>query len=50
MGGGGVTNKVLPVPPALIGVGGVWLSEPATLTEKTDSWLSFSERAQMQGR
>lgn len=39
-----VTNKKLPVFPALIGV---QLSESATLTEMTGCWLSLSEHAQM---
>lgn len=40
-----VTNKVLPVLQGLIGLGGVQLSESATLTERTDCWLSLSEHA-----
>lgn len=45
-----VTNKVLPVLQGLIGLGGVQLSESATLTERTDCWLSLSEHAWMQQR
>ncbi len=45
-----MTNKVLPALPALIGLGGVQLSESATLTERTDCWLSLSEHAQTQQR
>lgn len=40
-----VTNKVLPVLQGLIGLGGVQLSESATLTERTDCWLSLSKHA-----
>lgn len=40
-----VTNKALPVLPALIGLGGVQLSESASLTERTVCWLSLSEHA-----
>lgn len=45
-----VTNKELPVLPALIGLGGVQLSESTTLTGRTGCWLSLSEHAQMQRR
>lgn len=45
-----VTNKRLPLLPALIGLGGVQLRESAALTERTDCWLSLSEHAQTQPR
>lgn len=45
-----VTNKVLPVLPALISLGGVKLSESAALTDKAGCWLSLSEHVQMQSR